>query len=850
LTASTTINATGNITGGNVSAGSGIISTTGNINGGNVNATSGVTAATVAATGNVSGGNLVTAGITSTGSLTAATTINATGNITGGNVTTAGITSTGSLTASTTINATGNVSGGNLNTGGTVNATGNINGAGAVFSGNVTAQNFIGNISGNIDAGGANTNIQFNDGEILAGSAALTFDKTSNAVTASGNITAGNILTGGQVVATGNITGGNLITAGIASVTGNVAGGNLVTVGQVVATGNVNGGNVVATALVTGANVTATSNVTGANVVGTTSGKFGNIVISGDDITDTNGRVNFNTAGADVDFAVNGDTLANVFYVDAGTGTASFGSSTQTTNAIVAFNATNSILLPVGNTIQRPATGVTGMLRFNSTTNGVEIYNASEWLEVGSPTFTLISDQQFNGDGATVAFTLAEASTTNAAIVSINGVVQIPTIAYSVGGVGSTTLTFTEAPQTGDLIDVRVLTTTTQVVQISNGPGNAVVATNPTINEVNITGNLVPVANNTQSLGSPTQRWADLYMSGNTITMGNVVMKNVAGGNTIGFFGPDGTTPAPVAATSVDTTTIANGTSNVSVASSGGNVRVNVGGTSNVMVVGSTVVAITGDLSVTGNATLSGNILGDRVQNGTTSFDIQTASGNANITVGAVSNVVVVTTTGANIAGTLNVTGDVTFGGNLIDTGALDISTGSNGNITLSPNGSGVIVANKDIRNGRADGVGNIGASGASFNTIFAKATSAQYADLAENYAADAEYAPGTVLSFGGESEVTLSTVESDRRIAGVVSTNPSYIMNSTLDSKFVVTVALTGRVPTFVSGTIAKGDMMVSDGNGRAVACATPVLGTVIGKALENHPGGDGVIEVVVGRL
>jgi hypothetical protein len=56
--------------------------------------------------------------------------------------------------------------------------------------------------------------------------------------------------------------------------------------------------------------------------------------------------------------------------------------------------------------------------------------------------------------------------------------------------------------------------------------------------------------------------------------------------------------------------------------------------------------------------------------------------------------------------------------------------------------------------------------------------------------------------------------------------------------------------VPTFVSGIIEKGDMMVSAGNGRAVACATPAIGTVIGKALENHAGGDGVIEVVVGRL
>ena len=121
---------------------------------------------------------------------------------------------------------------------------------------------------------------------------------------------------------------------------------------------------------------------------------------------------------------------------------------------------------------------------------------------------------------------------------------------------------------------------------------------------------------------------------------------------------------------------------------------------------------------------------------------------------------------------------------------------------------------------------------------------------MAEVYAADAKYDPGTVLSFGGDREVTLSTVVSDSRIAGVVSTNPSYVMNATLESEFTATVALTGRVPTKVSGPVTKGDMMVSGGNGRAIACATPVIGTVIGKALENHTGGDGVIEVVVGRL
>jgi hypothetical protein len=76
-------------------------------------------------------------------------------------------------------------------------------------------------------------------------------------------------------------------------------------------------------------------------------------------------------------------------------------------------------------------------------------------------------------------------------------------------------------------------------------------------------------------------------------------------------------------------------------------------------------VAITGNLSVSGNSTLSGNILGDRIQNGTTSIDIQTANGNANITIGGTSNVAVFATTGAYVAGLVSVTGNIT-GNNLV----------------------------------------------------------------------------------------------------------------------------------------------------------------------------------------
>jgi hypothetical protein len=208
-------------------------------------------------------------------------------------------------------------------------------------------------------------------------------------------------------------------------------------------------------------------------------------------------------------------------------------------------------------------------------------------------------------------------------------------------------------------------------------------------------------------------------------------------------------------------------------------------------------------------------------------------------------------TTAGQVVATGNINGgNLVVTGNLIDSAALEIITGSNGNITLSPNGTGVIVASKDILNGQANGVGNIGASGSTFNTVFAKATSAQYADLAENYAADANYEPGTVLIFGGTAEVTVANAAGDTRIAGVVSTDPAHLMNSTIDCEHPAAVALTGRVPTRVIGTVRKGDMMVAAGNGQAQACSTPALGSVIGKALADFDGTSGVIEVVVGRL
>jgi hypothetical protein len=105
-------------------------------------------------------------------------------------------------------------------------------------------------------------------------------------------------------------------------------------------------------------------------------------------------------------------------------------------------------------------------------------------------------------------------------------------------------------------------------------------------------------------------------------------------------------------------------------------------------------------------------------------------------------------------------------------------------------------------------------------------------------------------LSFGGPNDVTISVVDSDRRVAGVVSTDPAYIMNSVMDAPNATPVALMGKVPTKVIGPVSKGDLMVSAGNGYARADANPSIGSVIGKALEESQGGTGVINVVVGRL
>jgi hypothetical protein len=241
---------------------------------------------------------------------------------------------------------------------------------------------------------------------------------------------------------------------------------------------------------------------------------------------------------------------------------------------------------------------------------------------------------------------------------------------------------------------------------------------------------------------------------------------------------------------------------------------------------------VTGGVGITGALYIGGNL--------------EAGSGSINST-GSLGNVASIET-----SGTIRTTGRIWANANVISgsttTGAIVIPNsgglGVGGNVNIG--GSLIVTANIFPA---SNNVSNIGSLTSVFNTVHARATTASYADVAERYTSDSQYEPGTVLHFGGDYEVSQCNVDHCARIAGVVSTNPAYLMNNTLISEYVVDVALLGRVPCKVEGTITKGDMLVSAGNGRARAEANPRVGSVVGKALENFEGESGVIEVVVGK-
>jgi hypothetical protein len=422
--------------------------------------------------------------------------------------------------------------------------------------------------------------------------------------------------------------------------------------------------NVRATVTNTGFRVNAstasTSTTSGALVVDGGTGIVGNLNVGQSAIFNTSKTTNF-------DFVVRGDNDDTLIWArpsatyDQVVIGNSATTSTLVTGAKLIVNTTDSMLIPVGTTAQRPGssggTDTAGMIRFNTSNSQLEFYSGSGWTNTGT-SFTVVASDQFDGDDNTLIFTLGAAATTQSVVVSLNGVLQIPTTAYSVSGA---TLTFTSPPATGDKIEVRRFSTTATVSTFESSNGYVSFAATNSFANINA------------GASSATTR-----MSFNT----------------------------------------------------------------------------TGNVSMSANIQPSANV----------SFDI----GNVN----------------------------------------------------------------------------------SWFKNIFVNKTVTGGADLAENYLADGVYNPGTVVEFGGEAEVTVSMTEGSVRVAGVITSDPGHVMNGGLKGSTVASVALVGRVPVSVIGPVYKGDMLISAGYGYARACATPTIGSVIGKAVANFEGERGLVEVVVGRL
>ena len=155
------------------------------------------------------------------------------------------------------------------------------------------------------------------------------------------------------------------------------------------------------------------------------------------------------------------------------------------------------------------------------------------------------------------------------------------------------------------------------------------------------------------------------------------------------------------------------------------------------------------------------------------------------------------------------------------------------------------------IVNGAGNAVGNIGSSSSYFNTVFAQATTALYADVAERFASDEIYEPGTVVELGGSAEITRVRHDASDTVFGVISTRPAFTMNGGAgDNDTHPPVAMTGRVPVKVTGIVNKGDRLISAGAGMARA-AQPGEATsfnVIGRALSSKTTDNvGTVEAIV---
>lgn len=253
------------------------------------------------------------------------------------------------------------------------------------------------------------------------------------------------------------------------------------------------------------------------------------------------------------------------------------------------------------------------------------------------------------------------------------------------------------------------------------------------------------------------------------------------------------------------------------------------------------LINVSSSLTVDGNSTL-----------GNQTTDTTTISGSATVGNGLTVNGAVTTLNqGLTVSGAAQFNNAFTMG----DTLSVANAFTANGNTTLGNANTDTVSFNARVDTSlqpTSDNAYNLGDGSRRWGTVHGvtfsgTATTANYADLAELYLSDYAYEAGTVVRVGGEFEVTATDGDHNHSVLGVVSAFPAYLMNNQLENG--LPIALKGRVPVKVGGTVKKGDRLVGAPEGHGVVDNESPHGFAVAledfKATKKNP--TGMVEAVV---
>jgi hypothetical protein len=461
-----------------------------------------------------------------------------------------------------------------------------------------------------------------------------------------------------------------------------------------------------------------------------------------------------------------------------------------------------------------PSNPIRGQLWYDTAVSSLKVYNGSSFL--------LVSGESAITNGSSNVRVAANSNVT----VSIAGNANVVTVSSS--GL-STSGNVTAAFFVGNGSQLTGLSAGSI---ISNGNSNVVVAANSnvTVNAVggerlrltstgaNITGTLTSTGN--LSINS---NFTVNASNGNTSVAGILGVTgattlsstlNVVGNANVGNLGTATAIITTGNITTINSGLLQNGNSNVTIAANG-NVTINAVGSERLRLT-TTGANITGTFNATGNANV-GNL-------GTAG--LITATGNVSggnlTTSGVVSATGNITTSGFFIGDGSQLSNLSVGAGSSIINGNSNVRVAANSNVTVAVTGADRVVFATTAMTitanilPSANATYSLGSSAARWANIWGVSSSALYADLAEKYWSDDNYDPGTVVKIGGKREITICNEDCSKDVFGCISLAPAYLMNNN-DFENYLPVVLHGRSVVKVIGKAAKGDRLVSAGNGCA---------------------------------